>query len=136
MNRFQQYMLNLPEDKKLEIARIFNPELTGVNKNGNKSIPTFQQKYDWVMIYLNNKISVGITFHHGFTGTGYKMKHFIEAYEKNSFKAWRFVDDPNFKRNPDEDDNEGLTRKINEYFKQNPCPKPTPQEMITYYYRD
>ena len=125
MNKFQHFMI-FKQNRPIvyEIVKLFHPELSDLEL---PSLKIFT-KYSWVTID-GRGVSIGIEFNPGFSGIGWKMKDFVEAFNKRSFRAWRFADDKKFKTHPHEEDISHIVKKHN-------IPKPTPTEMMKYYYSD
>lgn len=120
MNTFQKFMLK-PENVNIaiDIARLYHPD----RKNLKIVV---KHHYDWVIIEGHN-IAIGIEFPVALMGLGWKIEHFKKIADEGKFRAWRFVWDNKYPSNdPD----------VNPILENYNVPKPTPKEMMKYYYKD
>jgi len=109
-----------------EVVKLFHPEMSDLELSSLK----IGTKYSWVTID-GRGVSIGIEFNPGFIGMGWKMKDFVQAYNKKRFRAWRFVDDSKYIPYPNSNNPE-----VHDLLISYKVPKPTPKEMFKYYYSD
>jgi hypothetical protein len=135
LNRFQQFVLDGKASSVItEIIELFHPGYKPVNKIGNLKPIKVYPRFDWIMIEQGD-VNIGISYRIGidgklFMGTGYTIQDFTKAYSSSYFQAWRFVNDRSYVPNADNNHN------MNEFFAEHKVPKPTPQEMLDYYYSE
>ena len=160
MNKFQKFMTN-PDNKHIvwEIVRLYHPDIETTyvspynNKNKESDI-NVSIKYDRIIISgkfnyipqpIGNRVSVeiGISFKPSFYGTGWKLNDFVNEHNKQKFRAWRFAFGDSkydsksaiWNEETKEFDDKNCPDVNNIMIKHN-VPKPTPKEMMDYYYRD
>jgi hypothetical protein len=148
LNSFQNYLLN-PNNKYIiwEIVKLYHPDIpeTTTSKKGiiSKTIDKIKiyPKYDWICIEYNynGKIAIGLEFEVNLLGIGWKIEDFVKQYNNNKFKAWRFSDDSKYiPTDYSKEESERISNDpdINDLLISFNVPKPTPEEMIKYYYED
>jgi hypothetical protein len=141
LNNFQKDMLK-PENRHIawEIVKLFHPETpdTFVSRKGveYKCIDKMQvySKYDWICISFmmkDIKCDIGMELPTKFYGTGWKMKDF-EKQMKNRFRAWRFSMDSKYVPETPEEVHPDINLILNKHG----IRKPSPTQMMDFYYKD
>ncbi len=132
INRMQSFLIQEENQSKLfEIVRLFHPYLTSMNGL------SVSAKYDWICV-RGGAVDIGIQFPTGLTGTGWKKEDFEKQHNNNKFKAWRFADDKYYGKSEyfGIEYMSALNPYVHTLMTLLEIPKPTPHEMMKYYYSD
>lgn len=126
LNDFQNSLIG-NKDACWEVVKMFHPNIDDSKKDNLK----VSSKYDWVMLDLGKKVSIGLKFECKLSNGNKPIELFEEERLNNRFRAWRFADDSLFRTDVDSE----YTEFLNSILSKHSIKKPSTKQMYDYYHK-